>query len=269
MKKRELGFLFLLCSCSVLSLASSEGFWQNKNYQQWTEKDAQAMMSASPWSKQMPFPASGRPAMTVIESAANMSATPSASLGNTSNPTNDSNLAGAANNSPLAATDPRSARGLPTNTTPSGVPPSAGAPDPRTPITVTWASAVPVRLAVLKIRSGSNTPTEAEIENAQKPRERYVLAVIGLPAPGNYDTNPKELANHAFLSLKGKTPVRALDSDYRKIGNADVYFFRFERSSLPLSISDGGVEFKMQMGQIEIKSHFDLKAMQYAGQLAL
>ncbi len=269
MKLPQPGLLFLFGLSALLSLGSPESFWQTKDYKQWTDKDALMIMSNSPWSKQMPFPAAGRPVETVIESGPTGSAVPSAALGNSSNTTSETAMTGPANSSPLGASDTRAGRGAPTNTSPSGVPPSAGAPDSPRPITITWASATPVRLAVLRIRSGSNTVADADIENAQKQRERYVIAVSGLLPPANYDTKPKDLAQSAFLTQKGKAPVRAVDSDYRKIGDTNVYFFRFLRSSLPLSPSDGQIEFKMKLDQIEVKSHFDLKAMQYAGQLAL
>ena len=137
------------------------------------------------------------------------------------------------------------------------------------PVSVIWASATPVRLAVLRIRSGPDGPTSTEIENAEKPRENYVIAVSGLPAPGDADVVPRELAKNAWLRVKGKPPEFAGDSNYRKIGNADVYFFRFPKSKFPLDATDGDVEFRMKMGQIEIKKRFNLKSMQYSGQLAL
>jgi len=63
--------------------------------------------------------------------------------------------------------------------------------------------------------------------------------------------------------------VQAIDSDYRRIGNADVYFFRFAKESLPISVADRQVEFKMALGKIEVKKKFELGEMQYKGRLAL
>ena len=135
-------------------------------------------------------------------------------------------------------------------------------------LTVIWASATPVRLAVLKLRSGANTPTGDQIAHASAERSHYVIAVVGLPPPEG-GSDPKALAQNAYLNLKGRAPAQAIDSDYRRIGNSDVYFFRFAKASLPISATDREVVFKMALGKIEVKKKFDLGEMQYQGQLAL
>lgn len=145
---------------------------------------------------------------------------------------------------------------------------NTGAPAPPSVLTVIWASAIPVRLAVLKLRSGARKPTEDQIAHASSERPAYVIAVVGLPAPEG-GSDPKALAQSAYLNLKGKTPRQAIESDYRRIGNSDVYFFHFARTSLPISAPDGEVEFKMTMGKIEVKRKFQLLQMQFKGRLAL
>jgi hypothetical protein len=157
---------------------------------------------------------------------------------------------------------------LPTAPTPSGVRPSPGAPTPQPTITVIWASATPIRLAVLKLRSKSEPPSEAQVDRAKQARDRYVIAVVGLPAPPP-GADPKTLASGAFLSVKGKPAVQAGESDYRRIGQEDVYFFRFTRESLPISANDRQVEFKLKFGPMNIKTRFDVNEMKYQGQLAL
>lgn len=83
------------------------------------------------------------------------------------------------------------------------------------------------------------------------------------------DSDPKSLASKAFLSMRGKTPEKAAESSYRRIGSSDVYFFRFRRDAFPINVSDGEVEFKVSMGSVEVKKKFSLSAMQYEGALAL
>jgi hypothetical protein len=156
---------------------------------------------------------------------------------------------------------------LPTAQTPSTVTPTAPAPEPQS-ISIIWASATPVRLAVLKLESGVNTPTLGEIERVSKQRENYVIAVSGLAAPDR-DTDLSALASKASLAVKGKPAAMAAKCTYHKIGNADVYFFRFPRMGSPITSDDHQVEFKVTFGQAEIKHRFDLKGMQYNGQLAL
>ena len=240
----------------------------HKPYQDWTDKDAQQIMTNSPWAKQLPMPAATRPGIAVVEPGSNGVPPPTASLGNPSNTTAGTNMSVAANPGSAGPADPSGTHRLPSAQTPSGVAPETPAPEPGRPIHIVWASATPVRLAVLKLQSGPNAPTDGEIERVSKMRENYVIAVVGLGAPDR-DTDTGALARDASLSVKGKPVVAAATCQYRRIGNADVYFFRFPRTSLPIDINDRQVEFKLRFGQAEIKHRFDLSNMEYEGKLAL
>jgi hypothetical protein len=59
-----------------------------------------------------------------------------------------------------------------------------------------------------------------------------------------------------------------MSSEYRRIGRQDVYFFKFPKS-IATSTTDQEVEFKLQMSKLELKKKFDLRAMQYHGEIAL
>src|ERR1700761_264717 len=159
MRRDRAGVLFLF-ACGAACLAAAAGAWQNKDFREWTEKDAQAVMTDSPWAKQMPMPATARPAVMVIEPGSNITSPPAASLGNPSNTTtgaNMSNPAVAGSNGPAEQTNDRNASTAPT---PSGIAANTGAPAPPSLLTVIWASATPVRLAVLKLRLGANQARE-------------------------------------------------------------------------------------------------------------
>jgi len=144
--------------------------------------------------------------------------------------------------------------------------PSVGAPEQPAPLTVVWASATPVRLAILKLRSGSNPPTGTQVESARKTNEFYVIAVSGLLVS---DFDPGSLSGKAFLTVKGRPQQKAVESSYRKIGTSDVYFFRFRREAFPIAAADKEVEFKVSMGSVEVKRKFSLRDMQFDGKLAL
>jgi hypothetical protein len=257
--------VFFAC---VLGLAASNAAWQAKDFKDWTEKDAQGLLTDSPWAKPIPMPAVGRPSVMVMEPGTNVTSPPTASLGNPSNTTTGGNMSIPSIGGSNGPADPNGTHNLSTTPAPSGVSRNTGAPTPPAQLTVIWASATPIRLAVLKLRSGENTPDDAQIAHAAEERPNYVLAVVGLPAPDG-DSDPKALAQDAYLQVAAKAPLRAIDSDYKKIGDSDVYFFRFARATLPISVADGEVAFKMRMGKIEIKKKFELAQMQYKGQLAL
>ncbi len=259
--KHRMGIAVLaICSGMVLAGPAATGIWQ-KDFATWTEKDAQALVSNSPWAKQMAMPISGRPDVTVMEQPDGGAASPSASLGNPANST-AAGIPGSRNES-----DPNSARASnPKAQAATG--PSTGAPEPQPVVTILWASAAPVRLALLKLRAETQTPTSEQISNALKPRPNYVIAVSGFPAPEG-GSDPKALAAGAFLSVHGKAAVVSTESDYRKVGRSDVYFFRFPRTTLDISPDDHQVEFRLKMGKTEVKKKFDLGSMMYQGQLAL
>jgi hypothetical protein len=261
------GALLVSFASGIVLLAAANGPWQTKDFKDWTKDDALLLLTDSPWAKRLPMPASGRPGVLVIEPGSNVTSPPAASLGNPSNTTTGANMSMPSIGGSNGPADPNGTHNLPTTPAQSAVAAGTGAPDPPSIVTVIWASAAPVRLAVLKLHSG-NSPTEAEIARALSARQHYVLAVVGLPPP-EAGSNPKALAASAYLSAKGKAPLVAIDSDYKKIGNSDVYFFRFERSSFPLFPQDRDVEFKAAFGKIEIKKKFELSGMQYKGQLAL
>jgi hypothetical protein len=268
MRSRSAVIIGLLAVSTVGVWSADNHGWQHKKFEEWTNEDAQAVMRDSPWAKRLPAPAGSRPPVTVLEPGANGAPPPSASLGNPQNTTTGTNMTVAGNSGSSGGADPNGLHNLPNNTTPSGVPHSVGAPEIPQPITIIWASAAPVRLAILKLRSGTNPPSEAQISRAHEPHQYYIIAVSGLPAPET-GSDPAAMAKNAFLSIKSKDPVRATDSNYRKIGDSDVYFFRFGRSALPLAVSDKEVEFKLIFGSIEVRRKFTLKDMQYGGELAL
>lgn len=268
MNVRAAGLAVVLASGGLLLAAVKGGVWQNKAFQDWTDEDARSILTDSPWAKPVPMPVSGRPGIVVIEPGANGATPPTASLGNPANTTSGTNMTNSGNPGSQGPAETGGLHNLPSTPTPSAISGNTGAPAGQAGVTIIWASAIPIRLAVLKLRSGANTPTEDEIQRVKHERPNYVIAVVGLPAPEG-GSDPKALANDAFLTIRGKAPLMANDSSYRRIGNSDVYFFRFTRASLSISSTDEQVEFRMTMGRIELKRKFDLRGMQYQGQLTL
>lgn len=268
MRNRSAAIIALLAASTTWVWSADNHSWQHKTFEEWTNEDAQAVMRDSPWAKRLPAPSGSRPSVTVLEPGANGAPPPSASLGNPQNTTTGANMTVSGNSGSSGGADPSGLHNLPNNPSPSGVPHSVGAPELPQPVAIIWASATPVRLAILKLRSGANPPSAAQISRAREPHQYYVIAVSGLPAP-EAGSDPQTMAKNAFLSVKSKDAVTATDSNYRKIGDSDVYFFRFGRSALPLAVSDKEVEFKLVFGSIEVRRKFTLKDMQYGGELAL
>lgn len=245
----QMRLLALAGVAAVLSGSVAPAIW-NKDFASWTIEDAQQIMTRSPWAKQRPMPVSERPGVSYLDldPVVSASAPPAAELGNVP----------ADRNAPP-----------PTGRTPSFGSAPVGAPQTQPVLKVIWASALPIRLAVLRLRSEkSGGPTPEQLAHVKNDWPKYVIAVVGL-APPQTDSDAKTLAHHAFLSLPGKPAVGAIDSDYRRIGTADVYFFRFLKTALPLTTADGDVEFKLSMRGMELNQRFHLAEMAYQGRVAL
>jgi hypothetical protein len=253
------GFYLGCIASSTLLLLAAAPSWLSKDPSEWTDKDASAVVSDSPWAKVVVLPPSARPGSTILETgAADGSAT--ASLGNPPTAPNNSSNGGY----PVAGSPVGQRPNVPT---PSAMPPSAAAPAPPNSVTIVWASALPVRLAQLHFRLHGNAPTEEQSAAARRTRDHYVIAVLGLPEPDD-PAKVEKLAERTSLQPRGKAKIAALRADFRKVGTTNVYLFRFPKTA-PLTIEDGQVEFQVMFGTMELKKKFDLRDMQYQGKLEL
>jgi hypothetical protein len=85
------------------------------------------------------------------------------------------------------------------------------------------------------------------------------------PAVSYVDGDPSVNATSPPSAQLGNlTPARN-----RRIGNSDVYFFRFPKTALPLTPSDEEALFKLTMGKMNLNQKFRLSEMTYQGRLAL
>jgi hypothetical protein len=175
------------------------------------------------------------------------------------NNTNNTSLTGSGQGSETTNT------GRTTVLTPSTRSQSTGAPAIQPIVTIIWASALPVRMAELKLRTHGQ-PTDAELQNLQRPRDHYVVVVLGLPAPDDL-AQVNALASTASLDSHGKS-IPCLTSDFRNMNERNVYIFRFPKTPT-LALDDREVEFRVTLGRMLLKKKFELRDMQYQGKLAL
>lgn len=250
----------LLCGSSALLVWAAPP-WLNKDFKDWTEKDASALMTESPWAKVMPLPSTDRPEQVIVEGTANANGGPpaTATLGN-------NNGSGANTGSGTGSEGPNPTTARTTVLTPSAGSPSTGAPAIQPSVTIIWASALPIRLAQLKVRTHDSAPTEVQMAAAAKPRENYSIVVLGLPEPNDL-AQVDALASTASLNGHGKD-LRCSRSEFRKFDNRNIYIFRFPKTS-QFSLDDREVEFRVTLGRMQLKKKFDLRDMVYHGKLEL
>lgn len=231
--------------------------WLSKDFKDWTQKEASALVTESPWAKVMPLPSTDRPAQMVMEGPPDAGPQSAAATGY-----NSANSSTTGANQGTEGGNQSRARVL----TPAELAQSTGAPAIQPTVTIIWASALPVRLAELKLRTNGGQPTETQIQASLKPRDHYTIVVVGLPEPDNL-AQVNALAPTASIDSHGKG-IPCSTSDFRKIGDRNVYIFRFPKTAT-FALDDREVEFRVTLGRMLIKKKFELRDMMYQGKLAL
>ena len=120
--------------------------------------------------------------------------------------------------------------------------------------TVCWASAAPVLAA-------TKSPLPETF------RERYTIAVIGLPVPSEQRDKLDDLKQFASLRPKGRDLVQPGVVEWQ--ASSRTLLFGFSREILPLGKADREVTFAAKVARFEVKASFLLNEMYYRGALAL
>ena len=139
-------------------------------------------------------------------------------------------------------------------------------------VTVTWSSALPMKLAQLKrlLRSGAPIPPQV-MERLTGDAPFYTLAVVGLPAPfAALAPMVEVLKAHTMLKRKNKAPIAPDDVQlFRNADQSVLVVYRFPKSDI-ITLDDTDVEFITQLSpDNEVKKKFKLEDMVFGDQLAL
>ncbi len=233
-------------ACTAL-LAAGAPAWFGKQPSQWTEQDAQQILTSSPWAHETGAVITRRLTEEQLREGGQMGQPQT--IGN-------------------AGVDPKgsgykiSPEMLNVFTGPGG--------DDRSPrsyarpvtLRLCWESALPVRLAELKVHI---------VEPPTLDGDGYQIAVYGIPGP-LFKGDPKKLGdplkNTAALKREGKKDVKPIRVEVfqRQDGLAVVYLFPL---SAELSRRDGQVQFEALIGRISVEHTYNLKDMEFLGKLEL
>lgn len=233
---------FALAAAAMLLLAAPS--WEKKDFAQWSKNDAMQLLNSSPWARQ------------ATVSKAKLDADRKAAL-TTAHPMAQTGLAsyGGESGGPDAY---GGGGGFGSQT--SG---STGRI-----IIVQWSSALPVRLAQLKAEAANGQPSPVDVQGATRPVNAYAVTVAGLPAPKDKAAAEKQLANAAVLLRKGKAPIRSTGAEVIVGTGNSLVMFSFPKSNA-ISLDDKEVEFKTEIGPMEVSRKFELKDMRYRGNIEL
>jgi hypothetical protein len=240
----------LLPICAVLLWAASQP-WKTGDPKEWTSQDVDHVLTNSPWAQS----ASASFALAEDNTAPLPPAidVPQAGMPSPRN----------------AATDGRWDGGV------SRV--NRNGP-PTLDVTVRWNTALPVRQAFERKRSGPRYSPE-------QVRKDYIITVIGLVPAGRYVQpqmrtsssdgledvrNPEEMLEgvmrYSFLFPRGKSSIHPEDAKLdTSTGTLHIFFPRTQA----IDAGDKEVTFQMRFGSLSVVKKFRLKDMMYRGQLEL
>lgn len=270
---RRFVLMLTLLSLAVLLLAAPA--WEKKDFSQWTTEDAKKILSDSPWAKTIHLNIGSMAAPAGATGAKQYLVAPTANgEGPQRGASGGGQMGGAGqqqSQQPMPGSASQNEMGRPGQT--PGQNPQAGsepAMQQGVPVVVEWESAVPVRLAELKLKSGDSQPSQADVEQAKKPSENYIIALVGVPGQPK-EGEEKDMATSATITPKNKQSIQATSVKEQAIsGGTRAIIFTFPKAQ-PITEDDKTVQFRLVKGPLptDVKENFKLKDMRYDGKLAL
>lgn len=251
MRKLAVCFLF-----AALSLWAAD-FWQSKKFTDWSGREVQKMLDSSPWAKSVSVPGE---LVTPGGGATRRSRDGGrGAIGEIGNPNG-------------AAPDPMDQPAR------SGAGRAAQNADvdrdaaPMLTFTVRWESALPVRMARMRAKYGSEADTSPEVQKILATEEpNYVITVTGArlgSLGGDAEAIKKQAMADAELIIKGRDPIKPVDFMLERGNGVGMAVFAFPKSA-PVSAGEKEVEFFAKFDSVPVRQKFQLKNMTFAGRLEL
>jgi len=234
--------IILAMSLSALLLAAAEPAWKTKEMATWTQQDAYALLSDSPWVRR---------------------AAPQISNGLTQFQRRDGGDFGAQGGGQGQGVGLGNTGGL-LGTRGAAAPRPGQGPEGRhvDKLLVRWESALPVRVA--EIRANEQDVPELDGED-------YAIAVYGVSlktAVLELKGLERQLKETAMLQLEGKKDVKPTRVVAQELGGGMVTVVYFFPRSARLN-DEERVTFRVQIGRIFVAQYFYPGQMMFQGKLAL
>ncbi len=275
MKKSILLALLVLLSGAGLRAAD---FWEKKEYKQWKPKDVHKMLTKSPWAQNVSLDATRmrRGAFEDIEGG------PTQDPGARGNPDQSQGggggFGGGGESPPGGSVGSGGGSGGPSGGPGFSGPglggrrPGAGRRGPP-PINVTvrWASALPVKQAIIRSRyKGDFQESEKDKQLLNMKDEQYVVLLSGLPSrmARALQRNTDRIKQMTVLHRKKKDPIAAASVEVLPRDQFVEIFLFFPRAEA-IALEDKDVELRTQVGPFKIKRKFKLKNMVFNDKLEL
>ena len=138
-------------------------------------------------------------------------------------------------------------------------------------MTVRWASALPVKQAVIRARyRGDFEESEQDKQLLNLKDEQYVVLLSGLPSrmARGLQRSTERIKQMSVLHRKKKEPIAAASVEVLPRDQFVEIFMFFPRDEA-IALEDKDVELRTQVGPFKIKRKFRLKKMVYNDKLEL
>jgi len=235
---------YITFAVPALCIFGAEPAWIGKPAAQWTEDEARAILTASPWARKITATITRRLTEDQLREAGRMGQP--RGVGNEGV---DPKNAG-----PHVSRNILSGPGGDDRSLESLARPIA--------LELRWESALPIQIAEMKAH---------ETEPPALEGEGYRLAVYGVPGAG-FRGDPQQLGEPlkklAVLRREGKKDVRPLRVEVFQRDEDLVVVYLFPPSA-EISRKDGRIQFRAQIGRIVFAEDFNLGEMEFMGKLEL
>ena len=206
-------------------------FWDETDFSAWSDKDAQKMLTDSPWAKRVRVPIGGPGSGDGFSAFGGVGGGGNGGRG----------------------------RGGGFDEGPS-----------RVVLTVTWRSALPIKQAVVRNRIGRDALVrQVDQDFLDEPELSYVVSVTGLPEEfAQLSGRTAALMAAASLKLDRPDPIAPERAEVFTEEDSVTALWFFPRSAA-ITLDDKDVEFIANLGPIQFKRKFKLEDMLFHGELVL
>ncbi len=272
-----LALLFFLGSTGL----QAADFWEKKEYKQWKSKEVHKMLTKSPWAQNVSLDPMRmrRGGFENVEGGPTQD--PSARRGDPEQSQGGGGgggFGGSGANPPSGSVGSGGGFGPPSGGPGGGGGPNLGGRRPaarRGPppinVTVRWASALPVKQAIIRARyRGDFEESEKDQQLLNMKDEQYVVLLSGLPSrmARGLQRNTDRIKQMTVLHRKKKDPIAAASVEVLPRDQFVEIFMFFPREEA-IALEDKDVELRTEVGPFKIKRKFKLKKMVFNDKLEL
>ena len=250
-----------------VAILSAAGFWETKDYTQWSAKEVRKILNNSPWAKKASLSFGGMGGPGGQGSRGGAGGGRGGGGGGRGGGGGGRGGGGGIPGGGGGGADSVRMSGPDT----SGYGRAGGGQSPPQPqLTIQWSGALPVKQALMRGRFGNEAHTAAEAKQFLQRREtHYLVSVSGFSGRmARMSQNTDRLKETTSLKRKNTEPIRPEVVQMYTHEESVTLYVAFPRTD-PIVLEDKNVEFEMKLGPMTVRRKFKLKDMLFDGKLEL